>query len=185
MQVPRARRAGGRLGSLGRARSPSQHRCDTAVDRLPRLLGANEMNVRVDAARRENLSFPRNDLGSRADDQAIGDTILNVRIACLTDGADLSVTNTDIRLDNAPVVNDDRVGDNHVRCSLRSGALGLTLTVPNHLASAEHHLFPVTGVVFLDLGNQIRIAEAQTVALGRAVKSGIAAAIDFHWDASR
>ena len=118
------------------------------------------MNVSVDGAGGQNLSFSGDDLRPGPDGQAAGNAILNVGIARLADGADLSVTNTDIRLDNAPMVDDDRVGDNEVRGSLGSGALGLTLTVPNHFASAEHHLFPVGGVVSLDLGNQIRIAEA-------------------------
>jgi hypothetical protein len=61
-----AQRAGGRAGAA------AEHGGDAAVERIVDLLGADEMDMAVDAARRDDLAFARDDLGARADDDVDG-----------------------------------------------------------------------------------------------------------------
>jgi len=56
------------------------------------------MNVRVGAARRQDLAIARDDFGARADDDI--DTGLNIRVARLADPGDPSVQDRDISLYN-------------------------------------------------------------------------------------
>ena len=55
------------------------------------------------------------DLGRRADLEPGRDAVLDVGIAGLADRADAAVADADVRLDDAPVVEDDGVGDDEIR----------------------------------------------------------------------
>ena len=67
---------------------------------------------RVEAAGGEDLAFAGDDLGAGADDD--GDARLDVGIAGLADGGDAAVLQADVGFDDAPVVEDQRVGDDGV-----------------------------------------------------------------------
>ena len=108
------------------------------ADRLLALLGRDEMDVRVDAARREQTALARDDLGARADDDV--DAGLDVRVAGLADAGDAAVLDADVGLDDAPGVDDDGVRDDGVghRVDRRPSAVALgsmpsrmTLPPPN------------------------------------------------------
>jgi hypothetical protein len=58
----------------------------------------------------------------RADDDV--DAGLDVRIAGLADGADAAVLDADVGLDDAPVIEDQRVGDDRVHASARGAGSG-------------------------------------------------------------
>ena len=93
---------------------PPIMRGDAAVERLPGLLRTDEMDVRVDAAGGEDAMLAGNDLGGRPDLQTRRHAVLDVRVAGLADGDDAAVANADVRFDDAPVVDDDGVGDHEV-----------------------------------------------------------------------
>ena len=110
--VPRPRRAGGGVGAGGGAGAAAQHRGDAGHQRLFDLLRADEVDVGVEAAGGEDLAFARDHLGAGADDDRhVG---LDIRIAGLADGGDAAVPDADIGLDDAPVIEDQRIGDDGV-----------------------------------------------------------------------
>ena len=66
----------------------------------------------VDAAGGDDHAFAGDDLGAGADDDV--DARLDVGIAGLADAGDAAVLDADVGLDDAPVVDDQRVGDHGV-----------------------------------------------------------------------
>ena len=110
--VPRPRRAGGRIGAGRRAGAAAEHRGDAGHQRLLDLLRADEVDVGVDAAGGDDLAFAGDHLGARADDDV--DAGLDVGVAGLADRGDAAVLDADVGLDDAPVVEDQRIGDDGV-----------------------------------------------------------------------
>ena len=97
------------------------------------------------------------------------------RIAGLADGHDPAGTNADVALDDPPVVDDHRVGDDQVAV-IRAHRLlerALILPVPDRLAAAEDGLLAVVGVVVLDLDDQFGVGQPDAVADRRAVLLGV------------
>ena len=74
----------------------------------------------------------------------------------------------DIRLHDAPMVEDQRVGDDGIDGAGRAGTLALAHAVADHLAAAELHLLAIDGEIALDLDEELGIGEANAVAGGRA-----------------
>src|SRR4029079_11649980 len=118
-------------------------------------------------------------LGARPDDDR--HARLDVRIAGLADGMDVAVFETDVGLDDPPVVDDQRVGDHGVDRAALVGDLRLAHAVADHLAAAEFHLLAIGGEVFFDLDDQIGVGEPHPVARGRAEHVGIGAAYNLEW----
>ena len=171
LDVPGAGRAGGGEGAGRGPRAAAQHRGDAGHQRLLDLLGADEMDMRVEAAGGEDLAFARDHFGAGADDD--GDAGLDVRIAGLADRRDQPVLQADIGLHDPPMVEDDGVGDDRVDGAARVGRLRLTHAVADHLAAAEFHLFAVGGEILLDLDDEFGVGEAHPVAGGGAEHLGI------------
>jgi hypothetical protein len=96
-------------------------------------------------------------------------------IAGLADGGDQAVLQADVGLDDAPVVDDDGVGDDRVH-HLGMRALRLAHAVADHFAAAEFDFLAVDGVVLLDLDEQFGVGQADAVARGGAVHFGVGAA---------
>ena len=90
---------------------------------------------------------------------------------------DAAVLQADVGLDDAPVVDDQRVGDDGVDRAAR-GDLRLAHAVADHLAAAELHLLAVGGEILLDLDDQVGVGEPHPVARGRAEHVGVGAALD-------
>jgi hypothetical protein len=113
-----ARRAGGGKGAGGRAGAAAQHGGHAAGQRFFDLLRADEVDVAVDAAGGDDVAFAADDLGARADDDV--HARLGVGVAGLADGHDAPALQADVGLDDAPVVDDQRVGQHAVhRASAR------------------------------------------------------------------
>ena len=146
------------------------------AQRLVDLLRADEMDVAVDAAGGEDLALAGDDLGARADDDV--DARLHVRVAGLADPGDAAVRDPDVGLDDAPVIDDQRVGDHGVDRALGLASLRLAHAVADHLAAAELHLLAVDGEVALDLDDQLGVGQAHAVAGGGAEHVGIGASGD-------
>ena len=146
------------------------------------LLRADEVDVGVDAARGADPPFTRDDLGARPDHQPRIDAALRQRIAGLADGHDPAPADTDVSLDDPPVVDDHRVGDDQIAV-LRAHRLderALILTVPDRLAAAEDGLLAIVGIVMLDLDDQFGVGEPDAVTDRRAVLLGVSFSREFH-----
>jgi hypothetical protein len=143
---PRRARRGG--CTRGRARSAAHHAGYAREESFFNLLGTNEMNVGIDAACGEDGSFARDDLGAGPYNNV--HVRLNVRIAGLADGRDAAVLDGHIGLNNSPMVEDERVGDDGVYRALRASSLRLPHSIADDLAATELHLFTVGGKVLFD-----------------------------------
>src|SRR5438874_2685635 len=150
--MPGPGRDGGGEGAMGGARAAAHHGGDAAIERVIDLLRADEMDVAVDAARGDDLAFTGDRLGARADHDV--DLGLDVGITGLADAYDAAVPEADISLHDAPVIEDQRVGDHGIDRALGARALALAHAVADHLAAAELHLLAVGRVVLLDLDEE-------------------------------
>src|SRR3546814_9764123 len=91
------------------------------------------MDMGIEAAGGDDLALAGNRLGARADDDV--DAGLDVRVAGLADGMDAAVLEPDIGLDDAPVIEDQGVGDHGI-----DGALGIGhLALAHAVARSEEH----------------------------------------------
>ena len=101
--------------------------------------------------------------------------VLDVGVASLADRADPPVAHADVGLHDAPVVDDDRVGDDEVRRAVGARGLRLSLTVANDLAAAEDDLFAVSGESRSICSYEVRVAQSDAIARGRTVEIGVRA----------
>ncbi len=129
------------------------------------------MNMRVDAAGGQDLALAGDDLGAGADDDI--DIRLHVGIAGLADPRDAAVGDRDIGFHDAPVVDDQRVGDHGVDRAFCLRRLRLAHAVADHLAAAEFHFIAIGGEVAFHFDEQIGIGQAHAVAGGGAEHVGI------------
>ena len=92
-----------------------------------------------------DLALAGDDLGARPDHQPGVDARLREGVARLADGDDAALPDADVALDDAPVVDDHRVGDHQVavRRAHRLVERALSLAVPDRLAAAEDRLLTV------------------------------------------
>ena len=165
-EMPRPGRAGRRGGAGGRAGAAAEHRRDAAVERVLGKLRADEMDVRVDAARGDDAAFAGDHLGAGADHDV--DARLDIGVAGLADAADAAVADADIGFDDAPMVEDHGVGDDRVDRPLGAARLALAHAVADHFAAAELDLLAIDRAVALDLDEELGVGQAQAVAGRRA-----------------
>ena len=176
--MERPRRAGGGIGAGRRTGAAAEHGGDAGHQRLVDLLRADEMDVGVEAAGGEDFSFAGDDLGAGADDD--GDAGLDVGIAGFADGRDAAVLDADVGFDDAPVIEDQRIGDDGVDRASPIGDLRLAHAVADHLAAAEFHLLAVDGEILFHLDDQIGVGQPHAVAGGRPEHVGIGRALHFN-----
>lgn len=132
----------------------------------------------VEAPGGDDLALAGDDLGARADDDRlvggeIAETGLDIGIAGLPDGADAAGPDADIGLHDAPMVEDQRIGDDSVDRPVGIAHLALPHAVTDDLAAAELHLLAIDGEILLDLDDELGVAEAHRIAGGRAEHRGI------------
>ena len=125
------------------------------------LLRADQMDVAVEAACREDLALARDNIGAGADHD--GDARLDVGIAGLSDGADVAFLDRNVGLHDAPMVDDQRVGDDGIGRALLIRCLRLTHAVTDHFAAAEFHLLAIDGEVLLHLDDEVGVGEPHPV----------------------
>ncbi len=89
---------------------------------------------------------------------------------------DAPVPDADVRLDDAGMIDDERVGNDGVDRAIGPADLALAHAVADHLAAAELHLLAIDGEVLLYLHDQFGIGEADLVTNGRAEHVGIGGA---------
>src|SRR6266481_366440 len=93
----------------------------------------------------------------------------------LADRGNPPVLEAHIGLDDAPVIENQRIGDDGVDRALAVGDLALPHAVADHLAAAELHLLAVDGEILLHLDDEIGIGKAHAVAGGGAEHVGVGA----------
>ena len=167
LQIPSPGRASGGIGSGGRTRSAADHRGGAVRQRFVDLLRRDEMDVTIDRAGGDDLAFARDHFRRGADDQIGIHSGLRVRIPGLADLHDAAVAHPDIGFHDAPMIDDQRVGDHQVERAMLGFARGrgaLAHAVANHLAAAERDLVAVDGVILLHFDDQLRVGQANAIA---------------------
>jgi hypothetical protein len=142
-------------------RAAAEHGGHAGHQRIIDLLRADEMDMNIERAGGQDLAFTCNRLGAWADDNI--DARLDIRIAGLADTDDAAVLEADIGLDDAPVIDNQRVGDHGIDRACGPWFLALSHAVADHLAAAEFHLFAVGGEILLHLDDEIGIGQPQPV----------------------
>ena len=161
----------------GGARAAANHRGDAGGQRLFDLLRADQVNVAVDSARSHDHALGGDHLGRRPDDDR--DARLDVGVSGLADPADASTLDPDVRLDDAPPVDDERIGDDGIDAIL-AHALGLAHAIANHLAAAELDLLAIDREILLDHRDKGGIRQTDPVTRGRAEHFGISLPGNLH-----
>ena len=174
-------RAGGGKGAGGRAGAAAEHGGHAAGQRFFDLLRADEVDVGVDAAGGDDVALAL--MISVPGPMTMSTPGCVSGLPALPMAAMRPRLQADVGLDDAPVVDDQRVGDARVSIvPLARGALALRHAVADGLAAAELHLFAVAagaqGVVFLDLDDQVGVGQAHAVADGGAEHFGVGASSD-------
>ena len=176
--VPSAGCASGGKGTGGRACAAAEHGGHATGQGFFNLLGRDEVDVRVHTARGDDVAFAADHLGAWANDDV--HTRLCVGVARFANGHDAATFQTNVGFDNAPVVNDERIGHHgiHRATRLRAGActvtraLRLRHTIADGFAAAKFHFFAVATrlqrEVFFNLNHQVGVCQAQAVAHGGA-----------------
>ena len=160
VDIPGARRTGGCICAGRGPRATAEHGGDTGHQRLFHLLRADEVNMRIDAAGCQNLPLPGDRLGTGTDEDI--DAFLRIRITGLADTRNTPVLDADVGLDDTPVIEDQGIGDDHID-DIRRFKLALPHAITNHLAAAEFHLVAINRVILLDLDEEFRVTEPDTI----------------------
>ncbi len=142
------------------------------------LLRTDKMDVAVESTRGEDLTLARDDVGTGTDDD--GHAGLDVGIAGLADGADMAFLDGHIGFHDAPMIDDQRIGDDGIGRALLVGDLGLTHAVTNHLAAAKLHFLAVDGEILFDLDDEVGIGQPHPIAGGWPEHVGIDGTLDFN-----
>jgi len=132
------------------------------------LCGADKVNVRVNAASRQNQPFARNGLRAGAEHKRRCNAIHNIRVAGFSDTADFAVLDADIRFINAGAVNDQNVCNHGIRTFPIGHTARLSHAVTQGFSSAEFGFIAVNGKVLFHLDNQRSIRKPDPIACGRA-----------------
>ena len=168
-QVPRPGRASGGGGSRSGPRAAADHGGDAVRKRLIDLLRRNEMDVAVDAARGHDHVLARDHLGRGPDHQFRIDALHRIRVSSLAHFDDASVANSDVGLHDAPMIDDERVGDHQIQGALSAGrSRTLPHAVANDLAASESDLVAISREVLLDFNDQFGIGQPHAIASGRS-----------------
>ena len=145
-------------------------------ERLVDLRGRQEVHVqRRSPPAVRILPSPEITSVRRADDEVGVDAVGDVGVAGAAERDDPAVADADVGPDDAPVVEDDRVGDDGVSAPSARVVRALGHRLADRLAAAEDRLLAAEGEVLLDLDPQVGVAEPDLVADGRAVERGVLA----------
>src|SRR6516164_3699986 len=136
------------------------------------------MDMRIDAAGRNDAIFAGDGLRSRPDDDV--DSGLDIWVAGLADTADAAVADADIGFDDPPMIEDYRIGDDGIDSALGACRLPLPHAVADDFATPELDLFAVDRVVVLNFDDEIGICQPHPVPGRRSEHRRICAAWDRH-----
>ena len=141
LDVVRAWRARGGEGACGRACATPQHGGNATGQCFLNLLRGNEVNVGVNATSGHDHAFATDDFGARANDDV--NAGLGVWVACFADGCNAIAFEANVGFHNAPVVNDEGIGEYAIHGAFCVGALRLRHAIANGFAATKLHFFAV------------------------------------------
>ena len=159
--VPRPRRAGGGEGAVCRPGAAAQHGSDAGHECLLHLLRADEVDMRVETARGDNLALAGNHLCAWPDHDV--DAGLDVGVARLSDRGDAVALKPDVGFYDAPVIENERIGDDGIHRPLSVADLALAHAVADHLAAAELDLLAISAEITLHLDDEVGIGKPYPV----------------------
>lgn len=136
------------------------------------------MDVRVDAAGRDDLTLAGHDIGAAADHHARGDAVHDVRAAGLADADNEPVLDANVGLVDARPVDYEGVCDDDVERVGVAAARGLPHALAQRLAAAKLALVAVGRQVALDADPEVRVGQAHQVARRGTKHGGVGGA--FH-----
>ena len=99
--MPTAGRASRGRCARRRAGSAAEHCRNAARQRDFDLLRADEMNMRINRARRHDAIFARNNFGRSAHDHVSSHAVLQVGVARFADADDYAIAQPDVGFDDA------------------------------------------------------------------------------------
>ena len=114
-------RDGGGLAALGGAGAAGDDRGDAAAERLLHDLRTDQVHVAVDGAGGDDAAVARDDLGGGPDHQVGCTPDMMSGLPALPIADDAAVANADVGLDDSPVVDDHRAGDDGVGRAVGAG----------------------------------------------------------------
>jgi len=159
---------GGASGSVGAGcgtGASACHGCDTAGKGFVDLLGADEVDVGVESAGGDDVTFAGNHFGGGSDDHVGVDAILNAGVPAVADADNVAVFYADIRFDYALFgVEDSGVGDYEVERVVVGGEGRLAHAVADDLAAAEFDFVAVAAV----FGNEVTLHFYKNISVAQA-----------------
>ena len=135
------------------------------------------MNMTVHPTGRHDHALGCNDLSGRANYNR--HTRLNIRIAGFTDPRDATIFNPDIGLYDAPVIDDQSIGQHGVN-AVRAHPLRLSHAVTDHFATAKLDLLAVNRKVLFYARKKSGVGQANAIACGRTKHFRIRLSRNFH-----
>eukprot|EP00976_Prorocentrum_cordatum_P007400 147611-Prorocentrum_minimum.AAC.2 len=117
------------------------------------------MHMRVEPPGGQNEPLPPYSLRVHPHHHARGDALHTVRVARLPDADDVGALEANVRLVDAGVVYDQRVGDHHVQGTVRAHSCRLPHALAQGLPAAELALVAVRAQVLLHLQHEGRVSK--------------------------
>ena len=132
------------------------------------------MNVSIDTTSGNDQAFSCQSLCGSANNHAWGNAIHDVWVTSLTDTSDQTVTDTDICLVDACVVEDQSVCDNEIQLTVCGQVVNcLAHTVTEGFTATELGLFAVCCVILLNFDNEVCVSQSNLITNSWAVHHAI------------
>ena len=132
------------------------------------------MNVGVDPTRGDNLALTGDHFSRGTNHQFRINAGHRIRVACFAHFDNAPILNADITLDNAPVVDNQRIGNDKVEHPLIArGPATLPHPIADHLAATKGNLIAIDSEIFFNFDDQFGVGQPDAVAGGRAIEIGI------------
>ena len=158
--MPGARRASRRIGTRRRPSPSTKHGGYATHECLFDLLRTDEVNMRINTACSENTVLTSDDLCAGSNHNI--NARLRIRIARFTDGVNPPIFQSDVCLDNSPMVDDHRIGNHGIDSDLARG-LALPHPITDDLSPTKFHLITVVGSIRFDLDPKRCICESKAI----------------------
>src|SRR5262245_8204119 len=162
LNMPGSWRTGRGRGSRCRPCPTADYGGQAGIKRLFDLLWADVVDMRVDAAGSDDITFAGDHFGTRTDDHA--DIGLHIRIARLAYSGNTPVLDADIGLHNSPVIENHCVGNDRIDSTFTAGTLRLAHAISDHLPASKLHFLAVGREVLLYFDDEVGIGETHLVA---------------------
>src|SRR5207244_7233646 len=133
------------------------------------------MDMAVDATGRDNQILSGDHFGPRPDDQPRIDSRLDERVAGFANGHDSPASNANVAFDDAPIIHNHCVRDDHIEWRLFELARQwrLALAIPDDFAAAELNFFAINGEILFNFDDQVRVSQPNAIAQRRTIMAGI------------